>query len=372
MNKFLLLGATALIVSNTTFAGDYLTNTNQHAAFLRMAARGASIDVDGVYSNPAGLSFLKEDGFHLSLTGQSAYQTREISATSGLWTLDGQSTTQNYKGTASAPIIPSFHGLYKKGDWTVSAAFAITGGGGKASFSNGLPMFNALATGLIQQKTQGLVKPSMYDINSAMDGKQYIYGVQLGFSYKINDWLSVYAGGRMNYMTGGYEGYLNASLTEQYAAMAPALGLQDATIADINLKCDQKGWGITPILGADFKLNKLNIGLKYEFKANLNIENVSSKMELINVDEAYLADYKEGVNTPSDIPSMLSVAAGYEFLPNLRASVEYHFFDDKHAGMASDRQKTLNHGRIFGRYRMGCNEIYYCQRWLPENQLRTQ
>ena len=149
---------------------------------------------------------------------------------------------------------------------------------------------------------------------------------------------------RMNYMTGGYEGYLNASLTEQYAAMAPALGLQDATIADINLKCDQKGWGITPILGADFKLNKLNIGLKYEFKANLNIENVSSKMELINVDEAYLADYKEGVNTPSDIPSMLSVAAGYEFLPNLRASVEYHFFDDKHAGMASDRQKTLNHG----------------------------
>ena len=72
MNKFLLLGATALIVSNTTFAGDYLTNTNQHAAFLRMAARGASIDVDGVYSNPAGLSFLKEDGFHLSLTGQSA------------------------------------------------------------------------------------------------------------------------------------------------------------------------------------------------------------------------------------------------------------------------------------------------------------
>ena len=344
MNKFLIVGAAALIVSNTTFAGDYLTNTNQHAAFLRMVARGASIDVDGVYSNPAGLSFLPEDGFHLSLTGQSAYQTREINATSGLWTMDGQNTTQNYKGTASAPIIPSFHGAYKKGDWTISAAFVITGGGGKASFSNGLPMFNALATGLIQTKTQGMVKPSMYNINSAMDGKQYIYGVQLGFGYKINDWLSVYAGGRMNYMTGGYEGYLNASLTDQYSAMAPALGLQDATIADIRLKCDQKGWGITPILGADFKLNKLNIGLKYEFKANLNIENVASEMELFNVDEAYLADYKEGVNTPSDIPSMLSVAAGYEFLPNLRASVEYHFFDDKNAGMASDRQKTLKHG----------------------------
>ena len=90
MKKFLLIGAATLIVSNSTFAGDYLTNTNQHAAFLRMAARGASIDVDGVYSNPAGLAFLQKDGFHLSLTGQSAYQTREIAATTGLWTLDGK------------------------------------------------------------------------------------------------------------------------------------------------------------------------------------------------------------------------------------------------------------------------------------------
>lgn len=60
MKKFLLIGAATLIVSISTFAGDYLTNTNQHAAFLRMAARGASIDVDGVYSNPAGLAFLQK------------------------------------------------------------------------------------------------------------------------------------------------------------------------------------------------------------------------------------------------------------------------------------------------------------------------
>lgn len=344
MRKNLFIGAFALISCSPLYAGDYLTNTNQHAAFLRMAARGASIDIDGAYSNPAGLAFLQKDGFFLSLTGQSAYQTREIHATSPLWTMDGQNTTQYFKGTASAPIIPSFHGAYKKDKWVVSAAFAITGGGGKASFSNGLPMFNALATGLISQKTGGMVKPNMYRINSAMDGKQYIYGFQLGASYRINDWVSVYAGGRMNYFTGGYEGFLNASLTDDYKAMAPALGLPDATLASIDLKCDQQGWGVTPILGADFKWNKLNIGLKYEFKANLNIENVNTEMELFNVSDAYLADYKEGVNTPSDIPAMLSVAAGYEILPCLRASVEYHFFDDKHAGMAADRQKTLKHG----------------------------
>lgn len=344
MKNFLWISAVILIVSCPTFAGDYLTNTNQHAAFLRMVARGASISTDAVYSNPAGLSFLPEDGFYLSLTGQSAYQTREIAATTPLWTMDDNNTTRQYKGTASAPIIPSFYGAYKKGDWTISAGFAITGGGGKASFSNGLPMFDALVTGLIHQKTQGKVNPSMYDINSAMDGKQYIYGVQLGLSYKITDWVSAYFGGRMNYMTGGYEGFLNAAFKDQYAAMAPAMGLQNTTIADIRLICDQSGWGVTPIIGADFKFGKLNFGLKYEFKANLNIENKTEQLDLINVDDAYLADYKDGVNTPSDIPAMLSIAAGYEILPTLRASVEYHFFDDKNAGMAQGRENTLKHG----------------------------
>lgn len=167
MRKKLFIGAFVFIASSPLYAGDYLTNTNQHAAFLRMAARGASIDIDGAYSNPAGLAFLPNDGFFLSLTGQSAYQTREIHATSPLWTMDGQNTTEYFKGTASAPIVPSFHGAYKKDKWVVSAAFAITGGGGKASFSNGLPMFNALATGLISQKTGGMVKPNMYRINSA-------------------------------------------------------------------------------------------------------------------------------------------------------------------------------------------------------------
>ena len=97
MKKTLLVSAATLMVSLPTFAGDYLTNTNQHAAFLRMVARGASIDIDGVLSNPAGLAFLPKDGFYLSLTGQSAFQTRNISATTPLWTQDGQNTTRLYE-----------------------------------------------------------------------------------------------------------------------------------------------------------------------------------------------------------------------------------------------------------------------------------
>ena len=337
MKKKLLISATALIVSFPTFAGDYLTNTNQNAAFLRMVARGASIDVDGVYSNPAGLAFLPKDGFYLSLTGQSAYQTREITSTTPLWTL-GKETSQYYKGTASAPIIPSFHGLYKKGNWTISTSFAITGGGGKASFDNGLPMFNALAIGAITKSSQGKLTPAMYDINTAMDGKQYIYGVQLGLTYKINSWLSAFAGGRMNYVKSGYEGYLTATIKKDI----PQLG--GTQLIDLALDCDQSGWGITPIIGLDAKVGKWNFAAKYEFITNLNIENKTKTLKAPEEAKPLLRPYADGEQTPHDIPAFLSVAASYSILPTLRASVEYHFFDDKHAGMLNDRQKTLNHG----------------------------
>lgn len=369
----MLVSAATLIVSFPTFAGDYLTNTNQNAAFLRMIARGASIDVDGVYSNPAGLTFLPKDGFYLSLTGQSAFQTRDIRSTTPLWATD-ENNTRLYEGKASAPIIPSFHGVYKNGDWAISTAFSINGGGGKASFDSGLPMFDAKITDMINEMTQGMLTPDKYTINSAMEGRQYIYGLQLGLTYKINDYLSVFAGGRMNYFTGGYKGFLNVQLKngvqEQLAsAMGQILvqkymqnGLpQDQALieaqkkveeagnklakANIELDCDQSGWGLTPIIGIDAKLGRWNLAAKYEFRTNMNIENKNYKPEPeLEEAQSVMAPYAHGVNTPSDIPAMLSVAAQYAILPSLRASVEYHFFDDKRANMANGKEKLLNRG----------------------------
>ena len=359
MRKISLIGFVMLIVSIPTFAGGLLTNTNQHAAFLRMLSRGATIEIDGALSNPAGLAFLPNDGFYMCLSIQSAFQTRNIDASfltyngfSGIdptthqpiLTHSEKPYSKYYEGKAAAPIIPSVFAAYKKGDWTISGFFAITGGGGKASFDDGLPMFESVAmAGIFQESlkkhlTSGgkspIVIPGMYDISTAMDGKQYIYALQLGLSYKINDWLSAFAGGRMNYFTGGYVGFLDAKMKAD---------LGGADLMHLALDCDQTGWGFTPVIGVDAKLGKLNIGAKYEFKTNLNIENNTKKIEA-SVETDALAPFKHGVNTPNDIPSMLSVAAAYEFLPVLRASVEYHFYDDRKAGMADGKQKYLTKG----------------------------
>ena len=338
MRKFSLISFMMLIVSTSTFAGGLLTNTNQHAAFLRMLSRGATTEIDGALSNPAGLAFLPNDGFHMSLSIQSAFQTRNIDAS-----CEGLGLNKYYEGKASAPVIPSLFAAYKMGDWTISGFFGITGGGGKASFDDGLPMFDAMVIGgLGAQK----IPSNAYSLKSYMDGKQYIYSVQLGLTYKITEWLSAFAGGRMNYFTGGYQGALKASAAVDLPSPAGGTIPVGTELIGIDLDCDQTGWRFTPVIGLDAKWGKLNIGAKYEFMTNLNIENSTkaNSLRMIGAAETELADYKHGVNTPNDIPSMLSIAASYEFLPVLRASVEYHFFDDKSAGMAGGKQEFLTKG----------------------------
>ena len=54
-----------------------MTNTNYHIAFDRMMARGASLEIDAIYSNPAGLAWTHE-GWELSFNWQVPGQNRDI------------------------------------------------------------------------------------------------------------------------------------------------------------------------------------------------------------------------------------------------------------------------------------------------------
>lgn len=347
MRKISLIGFVMLIVSIPTFAGGLLTNTNQHVLFLRMLARDASTQIDAVYSNPAGLAFI-EDGFHLSFNGQSAFQTRTIASTFGNdkfpgFAAFGGDVTKVYKGEASAPFVPSFFAAYKKGNWAFSGSFAVTGGGGKATFNEGLGSFESQVALLPLLVSSAGIPTSQYSVDSYMQGKQMIFGLQLGATYKITDYLSAFAGVRMNYVSNSYIGYLrNIQFNAHHPQLNPTgamvsahefftkagVGYEDYAkmTADKELDCDQTGWGVTPIIGADFKMGKWNVGVKYEFNTKLNVENKTTR------DDTGL--FKDGVNTPHDIPSLLTVGVSYEILPVLRASVGYHHFFDTHAKMA--------------------------------------
>ncbi len=344
MRKNLLISIVMLIVSIPTFAGGLLTNTNQHVLFLRNLARDASTELDAVYSNPAGTAFMTQ-GFHFSFNNQSAFQTRTINTTFAPFARFGGNATKEYEGEASAPIIPSLFAVYKRDKWAFSASFAITGGGGKATFNNGLGSFEAPISMIPVLLNDKGYTTTQYSVDAYMQGKQMIFGLQLGGAYQINDYLSAFGGIRMNYVSNGYVGHIRNIMINPNIQGTPfngsmisaetffrAVGMttEADAVKDKNLDCDQTGWGVTPILGLDFKMGKWNVGVKYEFNTHLNVENDTK------VDDTGM--FKNGVNTPHDIPSLLTIGASYQILPMLRASVGYHHFFDSNAKMANGKE----------------------------------
>ena len=300
MNKLKVACLTAAIASSSvSFAGGFLTNTNQNVAFNRMMSREASIGIDGVYYNPAGVVFLG-DGHHLSINWQLAYQDSTIKNDYSLFTnnVNNPITPREFKGEAFAPVIPSFQYAYNKGRWSFQGNFALTGGGGKCTFDNGLGSFERIvaetamaACGLARTvdgalgsvlgrevsmfgSDQAFGAGGKYSYNSYMHGRQYYFGLSLGAAYKVSDNFSVFGGVRGIYATTNYYGYvedIKVGNMPLYMVLDPTK--KDA--ANIELSCDQNGIGFTPIIGVDFKTGKWNFSAKYEFKTRMRLKNKS-------------------------------------------------------------------------------------------------
>lgn len=352
------------------YAGGLLTNTNQSVHFLRNPARDASTEIDAVYTNPAGIVKLKE-GWHFSINSQSAFQTRTIMANSPLFKGYGGEETKTFKGNASVPVVPSAMVAYRNGDWVIAGHFAISGGGGKATFNHGLPMFEAIAaTGskLIMDNLPQLQGGAMegatynpYTVDQYMSGSSMIYGGQIGAAYKINDMLSLYGGVRLNIVNNGYKGYMrglrvNVSpdlqnpmlidckevfdqiLSQAPEELRPALAVlsQSSTAEGAVVNVSQSGWGISPIIGAHFSYKGLDIGVKYEFRTSLNIENKTKR------DDTGM--YKDGVNTPHDIPGLFTAGVSYDFTNWFNLSLGFHNFFDSEARMDGGKEKLISGG----------------------------
>lgn len=404
VNKFKTVCLTAAIASSSaTFAGGLLTNTNQHVAFNRMMSREASIGIDGVYYNPAGVVFMGE-GSHLALNWQAAWQTRTIKNDYKLFTnnVNNPTTPRNFEGKAVAPVIPSFQYAYNKGRWSLQGNFALTGGGGKCTFDNGLGSFEKIvgetamgAIGLAStiDKTlntklftsdQFFGSQGKYSYDSYMQGRQYYFGLSAGAAYKVTDNFSVYAGLRGIYATCNYYGYvknIKVGNMELYKVLDPT----KPGAADIELSCDQAGIGFTPMLAVDYKTGRWNFSAKYEFKTRMRLKNKSVNtlpsignldanlkgvmthhgipaptVEQVfkendpvdmatkmlkqqfdsKIDEA-LGEYADGKKIAGDIPSLLTVGVGYSPIDELHINVGFHWFDDYNATSYNNRNKLL-------------------------------
>ena len=337
MKKISILIVAMLCMALNIKAGGLMTNTNYHIAFDRMMARGASFDIDATFSNPAGLAWGHE-GWQLSLNFQKPWQNRDIELTGDATAPDF--FNKKYPGRASAPIVPALFAAYKQDNWAVSGMLGIVGSGGFVEYDEGVPMFNVPI--MARLLANGLQPNEHYNLDSKMEGKQYIYGGQVNFTYQLTDNIAAAVGLRANY----YDGYNRGHVT---ATTVPAMGSQQ--LIDLQLDCLQKGWGFTPIVSFDYREGPLTVALRYEFRTKINTENDTKELSATMMCADALAQfadkvapYEDGAKTRYDMPALMSIALGYELTPRLRATLEYHNFDDKHAKMAGDRQKNLTHG----------------------------
>ena len=351
MKRFTFALTLALGTAITAHAGGLMTNTNYHIAFDRMFARGATTEIDAAYSNPAGLAWGHE-GWQLSLNFQKPWQNRDIEADVPGYL--GTGFDKKYNGVASAPIVPALFASYKKDRLAISGMIGIVGSGGFVEYDEGIPMFEVPLRALLAQAGMMPNVPNAYAYSANMKGKQYIYGAQVNVAYKINDYFSAAIGLRGNYYDGYNRGFVNASIPTG-----------NIDLIDLRLDCIQRGFGVAPIVSIDYHNGPLTIAARYEFRTKISTENdtkelsarikntdpaTASLMPYIEGDLALqqfgdkVAAYQDGTEVRYDMPSLLVAAVGYEFTPNFRAALEYHFFDDKHAKMYGGREKTLDHG----------------------------
>jgi len=398
--------AVAMAAVGTTTAGGLLTNTNQNIAFLRNPARDAAIGIDGVYSNPAGVAFMK-DGLHLSFNIQNAHQTRTVTTNFGGFAFgegNGGNATKKFEGEANAPVLPSLQAAYNKNGWSFQFNFSVTGGGGKCVFDNGLPSFESqvallpmFSKNLDAISTQlgfgemGLPEVESYKFNTYMRGRQYYFGFTLGAARKINEHLSVYGGLRLLYGTSNYYGYVsdiqariggsyvNASETfnnnasqatmaaGQYTQKAQeyyAAGNMEAysAAATAATKYTTQAAMLSTLAGAteDVTLNCNQTGWgvapiigvdykmgKFNFAAKYEFKTVMNlKNESANSKSAdrlsILDKYKDGQEVSEDSPALLTVGAQWSILPELRVSAGWHYYFDKNAKQFNDHQDKLD------------------------------
>lgn len=397
MKRQLLLALAATGTALPMMAGGLVTNTNQNAAFLRQLSQEAIIDITGLYMNPAGTAFLTP-GAHVSFNIQNAKQSRDIATNFPLFALNtnNRNTLHEFKGDAYAPVIPSIQFSYNWEKWSINANFALGGGGGKCEFDAGLGSFEALYAGQLSQlvpaavnaqlpgmvaqgivaQTGGLVPMAMaeqlagtgsyisqlsgYSLNAYMKGRQYYFGLSVGATYKVMDNLAVFGGLRAVYSTNNYNGYvedIKAQYAYSYDIPAQAVlgfpgtkgqgtGEQDLSANALTMNADQTGWGFTPMLGIDWKINEhWNLAAKYEFKTRLRLENKTEMNDFAKqqaTGNPVLGQFQDGTKIAADIPAFFSAGVQYSPISCLRLQAGYHWYGDKSATQYGNKQDKID------------------------------
>ncbi len=147
-------------------------------------------------------------------------------------------------------------------------------------------------------------------------------------------------------LNNGAAAQILAGAATQYGTNAVMLGQTSASLAetstqvgDKKVKTKQTGTGFSPILGVNISPNeKMNIGLKYEFKTKLTLTN--------DTDQDDLGLFPDGAESASDIPAIFTAGVDYKFSDKFDAALSYNTYFDKDVDWGNNiygQERTMDH-----------------------------
>ena len=207
-----------------------------------------------------------------------------------------------------------------------------------------------------------------YSLDAYMKGRSYYFGLQLGGTYKFTDNLAGFIGLRGVYGTCNYNGYVqdvkaNYAYNVTYNYEVPKYplvlpngtsgsgelsdqGTQNLDANGLTLNADQTGFGITPIIGIDWKMSdQWNFAAKYEAPTKMVLTNKSEMNDYANAQIAAgnttLGKFADGRKVREDIPGILTLGAQYSPVSFVRFAVGFNEYFDKSAKKTTDVNGTL-------------------------------
>ena len=209
---------------------------------------------------------MMNNGFHLSLSNQTVFQKRTIESSypylnSGI-----------YYGSVTAPLFPSVYAAYKLDRIAFSAGFMPIGGGGGASYADGLPSLEMSQSDLVPSLAATPYGVTGYRMDIDFKGTSTFLGFQGAVSYKVNDWLSVAAGARYVTARNSYEGYLRDVEVNTVGGWTAASGI----IGDISTTAREGGNSLDALVDNDLG------GFTADQLVQAGVLNVTQRNNIIN------------------------------------------------------------------------------------------
>lgn len=270
---------------------DYLTN--QSADFIRTLGRNAATDAADIVShNPAGTTFLWNDGLYLSLSGQTILKAFSITY-----------KDEVYEANNPTPFLPSFHTVFKFRNIAIFGAFTVPAGGGDLTYEKGVPFLYPLAL-MVPEKDGTKLPTDGYFAGSSM----YLGGT-FGAAYKLFNMVSLSAAMRVVSAKKTYKGW----------------AYYEKKIA--SLKATKTAAGVGGIFGIHVRPFKyVDFGVRFETATGLEFETVAETQNLTINPNTALESFADGAKERRNLPAMMGLGLAIHPFKALTINANMHYY----------------------------------------------